>query len=348
VNGRRALLSSRLYPGTYIRDALFWGPLALDDAALGYECYQWFAESQLANGQIRTAVPLRPEDAAGLQPQDDEGALLFILASDWLRLRGYPVDAARIERAYAWVDAHVVYHRYVSPAGAFRYWADTVQPDRDEVISHNLGLLCLARRAMVNLGLGGVRESDVQSAHSALQAMYDASAGYLPLGRASNFAAAQDVSALFPEWLSRYQYREPILSDAMVIAHVEHVLATASVMDAYGRLVGVKVISGRQGEFLPQRWFFAPGLNAPGDYQNGGCWPMYTLVMLALAYSIAPDPRYALLAETLVRRELEGDGHTKEVFRLSPGSPGGYDPRRVDYTWNALIPVALRWAKIVS
>jgi hypothetical protein len=65
VNGRRAMLSARLYPGIYIRDALFWGPLALGDAALGYECYRWFAESQLESGQIRSAVPLDPEDAGG-------------------------------------------------------------------------------------------------------------------------------------------------------------------------------------------------------------------------------------------------------------------------------------------
>jgi hypothetical protein len=60
-NNRRALLSAYVYPGTYIRDALFWGPLALDDAALGFECYQWFAETQLPTGQIRTAVPLIPD-----------------------------------------------------------------------------------------------------------------------------------------------------------------------------------------------------------------------------------------------------------------------------------------------
>src|SRR5690606_22555765 len=72
VNGRRALLSSRPYPGTYVRDAVFWGPLALEDPALGYECYSWFEENQLPSGQIPTAVPLAPEEAPLLVPQDDE------------------------------------------------------------------------------------------------------------------------------------------------------------------------------------------------------------------------------------------------------------------------------------
>src|SRR5690606_14523863 len=89
IEGKRAKPSSRLYPGTYVRDALFWGPLALDDPELGYECYTWFADSQLENGQIRSAVPLRPEDASALEPKDDEGTLLFVIASDWLRVNGY-------------------------------------------------------------------------------------------------------------------------------------------------------------------------------------------------------------------------------------------------------------------
>ncbi len=361
VNSRRALLSSRLYPGTYVRDALFWGPLALDDAALGYDCYRWFAESQLENGQIRSAVPLHPDEAALLQPQDDEGTLLFLIASDWLHGKGYPVgslsfypagsaalDPDRIVRAYGWVEQHVVDHRYLSPAGAFRYWADTVQPDRAETISYNQGLLCLARRAMVNLGLGGVTDADVRVAQAAWRAMFDADAGYLPLGRVSNFARAQDVSAIFPEWLSRLLYAEPILTNDMVVSHAARLIGNASVFDRSGRLAGIKIISREDGGFLPQQWFYAVSLNPPGDYQNGGYWPLYTHVMLALAYAITGQQSYADWIEALVRRELETDGHTKEVMRLSPGQVGSFQDVRVDYTWNALIPLALRWAGLAD
>ena len=352
IEGKRAMLSSRLYPGTYVRDALFWGPLALDDPELGYECYTWFADSQLENGQIRSAVPLRPEDASALEPKDDEGTLLFVIASDWLRVNGYrlrrELDVDRIQRAYLWIDRHVANHRYLSPAGPFRYWADTIKPDSDETIAHNQGLLCLARRAMVNMGLGGITEDDVVAAHAAWRAMYDPNAGYLPLGQYSNFARAQDNSAVFPEWLSRYLYDEPILTDEMVVSHAEHMMNTASVYDDAGHMAGIKIICGENGEFLPPEWFHEAGLNVPGDYQNGGYWPMYTHVMLALAYSVTRDPQYVRLVEALVRYELEPDGHTKEVIRLAPGQVGTFQDVRADYTWNALIPVALRWAGIVS
>lgn len=357
VGGRRAMLSSRLYPGTYVRDALFWGPLALADPVLGSACYAWFAETQLDSGQIRSAVPLHAGDAAALDPKDDEGTLLFIIASEWLRMNGYAIsytaapaslDASRIERAYAWVAAHINDHQYISSAGPFRYWADTIKPDTAEAISHNQGLLCLARRSMVNLGLGGVTENDVQAAQAAYRAMYDTNARYVPLGRYSNFARAQDNSAIFPEWLSRYLFHEPILDDAMVANHAARIVTNATVFDDAQQLAGVKIISAEDGSFLPSHWFHEMGLNPPGDYQNGGFWPLYTHVMLALAFSITHDPVYAALAEILVRREVEHDRRTKEVIRLSPGQVGTFLDVRSDYTWNALIPVALRWAGIVS
>ncbi|MBN1964790.1 MAG: hypothetical protein JW910_09095 [Anaerolineae bacterium] len=347
VNGRRALLSARLYPGTYVRDALFWGPLALADPALGHECYQWFAETQLASGQIRSAVPLHPEEASALVPQDDEGTLLYVIASDWLHGHGYAVDFASVERAYAWVQTHVIDDLYVSAAGAFRYWADTLYFDTADTISHNQGLLCLARRAMVNLGLGGVSEADVQAAEAGYRAFYDAAEGYLKLGQMSVFAFAQDISTVLPEFISRYLYDAPILDDEVVVAHVDHIVHTAAVADDTGRLAGLKVISAPTGLFLLQEWFSPAELNEPGYYQNGGYWPMYALVALALAYAITRDVSYAALIERLVISELGEDHTSKEVIRLAPGAVGTFDPARTHYTWNALIRTACEWAGLV-
>jgi hypothetical protein len=346
VNGRRAMLSSRLYPGTYVRDALFWGPLALDDPALGFECYQWFAETQLDKGQIRTAVPLHPEEAGALQPQDDEGTLLFIIASDWLHRAGYPVDPAVIERAYSWIESHIQDDVYVSPPGPFRYWADTVQLDVAESLAHNQGLLCLARQAMRSLALGNVTGADVAAAQAAYRG-FEAD-GSLRMGRHSRFASAHDISALFPEFLSRMLYEEAILGDALIVKHVSRTLVNASVRDGSGAVAGIKVICAADGSFLPDEWFFRHDLNQPGDYQNGGYWPMYTLVALAMAYKISGDLAYADVMGRLVTRELARDHRSKEVIRLMPGLVGNYDGRRTNYTWNALIKTACRWARLID
>src|SRR5512141_2842890 len=62
-NRQRAILSSRVYPkAIFVRDS-FYGPLALNDARLGYDCYRWFERTQdQSSGQIRTAVPFLTEN----------------------------------------------------------------------------------------------------------------------------------------------------------------------------------------------------------------------------------------------------------------------------------------------
>ncbi len=343
VDGRPALLSSRTYPGTYVRDALFWGPLALGDAALGFECYRWFAETQLESGQIRTAVPLHPDEAVRLPPQDDESTLLFVIASEWLRRAFYPIEEGRVTRAYAWIQAHVHDDTYLSPPGPFRYWADTVQPEVREAIAHNQGLLCLARRAMVSLGWGGVTVEHVAAAQERYGSFYNRRAGYLMLGKYSKFAAVQDVSVILPEFLSRYLYNEPLLADEMVVRHVDRIVGNAAVRFADGRLAGLKVLSSARGAFLSPEWFFAPSLNPRGNYQNGGHWPLYSIVALALAYSISHAGRYAQMIGQLVVNELATDHQSKEFIRLTPGAAGTFDPWRSNYTWNALIATACQW-----
>lgn len=346
VDGRRAMLASPLYPCTYIRDALFWGPLALGDSDLGLDCYLWFAGSQLPSGQIRSAVALRPAQEPLCIPTDDEGTLLFVIASDWLDSQGHrhSLDMDRIAAAYAWVQTHVRDDLYVSAPGPFRYWADTVSPDVEEVISHNQGLLCLARRAMVRLGLLGVSEAQVLAAQQGYRSFYSATDGYVHLGKNSRFAKAQDISAVFPEFLSRYLYGERILSDQMVLSHVTRILGNAAVYTAGRRLAGIKVISSPGGGFLDPSWFHEPSLNPRGDYQNGGYWPMYTIVALALAYSISRSETYKATVAQLVINELAEDHQPKEVIRLTPGAVGTFDPARCNYAWNALIALACRWS----
>lgn len=295
-----------------------------------------------------------------LQPRDDESTLLFIIASAWLVSNGYALsrdvnafrdkklNIDRIASAYRWVEMHVAEHVYLSPAGAFRFWADAVQPDQDESIAYNQGLFCLARRAMVIMGLGGVTELDVLTAQTAWRSMFDTRTGYLPLGNYSNVSRAQDNASLFPEWLSRYLYDEPILSDDMVIGHVAHIVSSASIHDTDGRLAGIKCISAENGDFLPSEWFFNPVQNTAGDYQNGGYWSLYTLVMLALAYSITRDQRTASLIEQLVRYELENDLHPKAVMSLALRTVGSFQLQHIDPSSSALIPVALRWAGVVT
>src|SRR5687768_15606059 len=159
------MLSSRLYmQGTYVRDA-FYGPWALGDRALSQEAYAWFAEGQRADGQIPTAVAFDPVNSP-LEPKDDDSVLLFVIWSAVLARWGGTPDLAAVRAAWRWASARVVDGRYVSPAGPFRYWADTVAPDVPEVITHNQGLYVAALLALqaLDVPFGGLPALGVAAA----------------------------------------------------------------------------------------------------------------------------------------------------------------------------------------
>ena len=344
--GQRAILSSRIYPkGTFVRDACY-GPLALNDVALSSDCYRWFERTQLPGGQIMTAVGFTEEDQGWLTPMDDDSSLLFVIWSAWLARRGVEVKRDVVEQAFAYIQSHVnADGEFVSPAGPFRYWADTVSPEAPERITHNQGLYALALKAMRSLGWSGVTDDQVTAAKQRYARCYDPSLKSLTLGRDTWWALKQDISSVFPEFLFRWAFADSALPDAVIMDTVTRCVQTASVYEN-GKIAGIKVICDTGGAFLPADRFNASVLNSPGDYQNGGYWPMYTLIALALAYKIAPSQEYKSIVETLVIAELS-DHVSKEVIRLKPGEVGTWDPKRNGYTWNALIAPALRWAGIV-
>jgi hypothetical protein len=344
--GERAILSSRIYPkGTFVRDA-FYGPMALGDVELSRDCYRWFERTQLSNGQIRTAVAFTPKDEAVLTPMDDDSSLLFIIWSAWLARRGMEIDREIVERAFAHVRSHVDERgAFVSPPGAFRYWADTINPEAPERITHNQGLYALALRSMHALGWGDVTLAHVTAAKKRYAACYDTAAGSLTLGRDTWWALKLDVSTVFPEFLFRWAFGDSALPNSIVAATVARHVGRASVYKD-GKIAGIKVICDADGSFLPADRFHVPVLNGPGDYQNGGYWPMYALTALALAYKIAPSRDVRSIVETLVTAELSRDHASKEFIVLQPGAIGSSNPRRNNYTWNALIAPALQWAGI--
>lgn len=344
VRGERAILSSRIYPkGTFVRDA-FYGPLALNDPVLGYDCYRWFERTQLPNGQIMTAVGFTPDDQADLTPMDDDSSLLFIIWSAWLAREGIEIKRDVVEGAFAHVQSHVgASGDFVSPPGPFRYWADTVNPETPERITHNQGLYALALRSMQQLGWGGVTRDDVEAAKRRYAGYYNTSLSALTLGRDSWWALKQDISTVFPEFLFRWAFTDRALPDSVVTDTVARNVRTASVYKN-GRIAGIKVICDGDGSFLPPDRYHVQVLNGPGNYQNGGYWPMYTLTALALAYKIARVREYRSIAETLVTAELGTDRRSKEIITLNPDAVGGWDPKRNGYTWNALIAPALKWA----
>jgi len=348
-NKRRAMLSSHVYPkATFVRDS-FYGPLALNDVNLGAECYRWFAETQNpGTGQIRCAVPFDPKNEYLFQIWDDDSSLLFVIWAAWLKRNHVKIDQVVVERAWSFIKTHLRNDFHLTPAQPFCYWADTVQFDTPERVAHNQGLYVVAVRSLLEHGWGNVVAADYDRARARYAEFYrpDLGLGTMTIGKDSWWADKLDISTVFPEFLLRWLWKETALPDGAIRNTVDHLVQVGSVTKADKALAGLKVICHANGSFLPPERFAVPSLNDPGHYQNGGYWPMYTLIALALRYKLSPDPALKARIETLVRAELAVDRRSKEIIILAPGVEGATDPKRSGYTWNALIAPALKWAGV--
>lgn len=351
IDGRRAVVPSPVYAnGIYVRDA-FYAVLGLGDLKLATDALRWFEQSQdPQTGQIITALPFDPADTS-LVPQDDESTLLYLIWAGWLHRAGVKIDKQVVGRAWAFVQSHVTDHAYISPPGRFRYWADCWRLDQPDTISYNQGFYALAARLLAESGLAGVTSADADAAAAVYLSLYRADLGFLPLSAGAPGDDVQDVSALLPEFLHRYLVGTRLLTDDAVLATVDHTLRTALVNDGDpsgpGAPAGIKNIARADGSFADPGWFACTDNRSVGDYHNGGYWPMYTLVEVALAYGIQPRPAYRELIETLAARETTG-GTTQEYWNLGRGRIGEVQPGRTDYAWNALIVPALRWARLIE
>ncbi len=158
--------------------------------------------------------------------------------SGLLHRAGYETDPEIIDRAVDFVQNHVGEDRYVSAPGIFRYWADCWEVTEPEVITYNQGLYALALRFLVEMEHPDVSEEMVERATEGYRERYRPELSVITQGQSGPGATMQDGSALLPEYLHRRFFDQGMLPDEDVLTTVDTRLATASVYDRSGELVG--------------------------------------------------------------------------------------------------------------
>lgn len=350
--GKRCIIPSGAYRnGIYIRDA-FYSVIAMEDLVLSENCFRKFEESVYEDGQVRFAVysGYGENEPLYAERKYDESNLLYIIWAGILKRNGYLVDEEKVKRAYAFVAKFVEDGWFKLPAGNYRYWADTYINLEGDTITYNQGLYALSLLFLSEIFRDQpiVPENTLVIAVNNYVSLFGASGPkLLPLSRNTTY---QDASSLLPELLRRIYFSNGgALSNEQVLRSVDGLVSRASVYDSAGRLQGIKIIFAPNGSFLsPSIFSFSNELNNQGDYQNGAYWPMYTLGDLALAYKLSNDDKYKNVAQKLMEKELDSDGKSKEFLSLRPGRLGAYDSFRSDYSWNALIALALKWSGMVQ
>ena len=277
---------------------------------------------------------------------DDESTLFFLIWAGLLKQQGKSINFEMLEKAYKYVKKHVADGFYWSAPGNYKYWADTIVPNRPEVISYNQGFYALALEMAKRLGLA-VTSAELNKAKAGYRSCFNKKIGFVTLGKESQFNQCQDVSALLPEFLSRYLLSEPVMSDGEVISTVNSHLKRSAVYGKDNQLVGVKIISGPGGEFLDPAMYAPESLNEAGCYQNGGYWPMFTLTELSLANLIEPSKSFVEIARRLLEVEMANNRRSQEYLILAPWGKGSCDLNRSGYSWNVLAAASLRISNIL-
>ncbi|MDP3974279.1 MAG: hypothetical protein Q8P92_05610 [Candidatus Daviesbacteria bacterium] len=341
TDGTQAIIPSSAYGDEiYMRDS-FFTCVGLENLLVN-DCLNPFEERQLQNGQLAHAIP-RSLERNGSDPRDDESTLIYLIGKGVANRQFQRVSREAITKAWSFIQSHVFEGWYLSDEGPFRYWADTYINKSEDVISYNQGLYALALRFLNKFDPKLVPNHILSQAEENFRSLFRNDLGFIPLSKNTSY---QDISALLPEFLARYYFHEGILQNNHIISSLNHLIRTASVWDNQQRLKGIKTICQPDGSFLPPDYFFNH-LNNPGEYHNGGYWPLYVLVALCLAYKITLDEKYKSIATVLVQEELS-DGRSQEFIYLAEGREGTHDAERSDYSWNALLIPAFKWSGMVS
>lgn len=320
---------SPAYPEIYCRDSVL-AALGLGGQLL-LGSYWWFTFHQNKNGQIPTCISLRRE----ADFRNDESTLFYILLGWKIKKEGKEVDKQALEKAWKYLQGRVKDGKFTS-SGPFSYWADNLKIEKDTVVPYNQGLYILALEALGELGFPIPQEEKEKAKKFYLEAV-------------DNFPY-QDISGLFPEVLSRWLFGRGIIPEDKVLEILEIIdrwISTAAVYYPDGKLAGIKTISMKDGKFLPMEKFAVLDLAHPGDYQNGGNWPLWNLAGLILAFKISGNEKYKETIEVLIRHELQ-DQVSKEYWHLGEANLGKADEIRFNYSWNALIYPLLEWGGIIS
>lgn len=258
---------------------------------------------------------------------------------------GKRINDDSIKGAYHFIQSHIKDGLYHSEPGNYRYWADTFVVPGPDVLAYNQGLYAIALKFLQKMGMEEITPAMINQTEEGYLSLYRKDLGFV--AQTLNLPY-QDALALFPEALHRYFFGSGLIPDDLVLETVDHCLATASVYFPGDGLAGLKIIAEKNGDFLPASRFSEPTLASGGDYQNGGYWPMWTLVELALAYKITHDAKYKEIFSRLLDFEVGHDGRAKEFICLSPDGLGWYVPERANYSWNVLVEPIAHWAGIVS
>nr|WP_068892499.1 hypothetical protein [Pedobacter panaciterrae] len=341
-------------PDMYNRDS-FWSTVATYNKDLNLKLWDQWGKTQTPQGVIGTIIT---PYMGSVEAKDNEATITWLI---WAMLNkkrfGAKLPEDKIRKAVDFVlrefdedrDGLCRSHFSLSQVDIIDY---TPKTDR---LAVNQGMLAIALRTIKELGYTEVTEEYIQKAEEGYRAFYDTKRKHLLFDR--NFPDIISLTDLEPEFLSLWLFKKPILTDEMVINHLEQTPVLNKVSNSphpeFGTTapVCVRLTKDKKGysylnsDYQPFAEFGVANYKngaQDGYYYNGGSWMRaeYCAYVAGLKHGWKKAP---MLMENRVWAEINLNPEwpfSKEFIPTKWSTTASWWPSTKGLCWNVFILMA--------
>lgn len=314
----------------YLRDS-FYALNGIHDRELNEKVFAVWADNQGADGAINTLVE---PGIANLERKSNDSTPLWLIWALLNRRRfgtAIPMDKVRLAAEYC-LATYDPRREAICTAQFVIGQLDVIHyPEGTRELCENQGVLAVLLRVIRELQIPGVSksisENYIAKAEEEYRSYYDAKLGFLRPAR--HIGDGIGFADIFPEFLSLWLFNRKILTDEMVVSHLNRIPTLLPRKDCpypeeggSVRPIFIGLPATKNGwSYFTEKWHpmvsdsFAAGYAgnaADGVYYNGGSW-----MRLEMCGYVAGKFHGWQKAERAIANRLWAEIHTDEDFPTS-------------------------------
>ncbi len=346
----------------YLRDS-FYSLNGTHNRELNEKVFTLWADNQGMNGAINTLVE---PNIANLERKSNDSTPLWLMWALLNRRRFgtiLPMDKVRQAAKYC-VATYDPRREGICTAKFVMGQLDVIRyPEGTKILCENQGMLAVLLRVIRELQITGISTSIsdqyIAKAEEEYRSYYDAARGFLRPAR--DIPDAIGFADIFPEFLSLWLFKRKILTDQMVVSHLDHIPVMLPRKDCPYPAEGGSVrpifiglpMGKKEWSYFTEKWhpmvsdsYAASYRNKAMDgvYYNGGSW-----MRIEVCGYVAGKLHGWKKADTAIANRLwaeidiDDDFPTSQEYLATDSRNPFFGYHRV-FAWNAFVLQALEMA----
>lgn len=348
----------------YLRDS-FYSLNGIHGRTLNEKVFAVWADNQGEDGAINTLVE---PNIANLERKSNDSTPLWLMWALLNRRRfgtTLPMDKIRHAAEYC-LAAYDPRREAVCTAQFVMGQLDVIHyPEGTSILCENQGMLAVLLRTIRELEIpelsATISESYIEKAEQGYRSYYDASLGFLCPAR--NIRDAIGFADIFPEFLSLWLFNRKILTDEMVVSHLNRIPVMLPRKNCPFPEEGGSVRpifiglpnGGKDWSYFNEKWHpmvsdsYAAGYRnnaADGVYYNGGSWMRIEICGYVTGKLHGWEKAERAIANRLwAELHVDEDYPTSQEYLPTDEKNPFFGYHRV-FAWNAFVLQALEMVKL--